>query len=209
MRPRTRAYEEKKDCKREHDFALVIDGVPELTTEVENAFFEAGCDDATLSIQYGWLYAEFSRAAASLEDAILSAIRDVRKAKVGAVALRVDECDLVTPSEIARRIGRSRQLLFQYINGQRGPGNFPARCAILRRTIRFGRGARSVTGWRKTTLFARKRRGMRRWWRRSTTLWRGRGSVGGILCSRGILRKRLAWLRDVGRSKSEKVRSEK
>jgi hypothetical protein len=38
----------------------------------------------------------------------------------------VDECDLVTPSEIARRIKRSRQMVFQYIAGLRGPGNFPS-----------------------------------------------------------------------------------
>ena len=111
--------------EREYDFALVIGGVPELNAAVEDALFEAGCDDATLSIRYGLLYAEFSRTAASLQDAILSAVRDVRKAGVGAEVLRVDECDLVTPSEIARRIRRSRQLVFQYINAQRGPGGFP------------------------------------------------------------------------------------
>ena len=111
--------------QREYDFALVIGGVPELTAAVEDALFEAGCDDATLSIRYGLLYAEFSRTAKSLQDAILGAIRDVRRADVGAEVLRVDECDLVTPAEIARRIRRSRQLVFQYINGQRGPGGFP------------------------------------------------------------------------------------
>ncbi len=115
----------KKPGLQEHDFALVVDGVSELTTDVEDALFEAGCDDATLSMQYGHLYAEFSRTAVSLKDAILSAIRDVRKAHIGAVVLRVDESDLVTPSEIARRINRSRQLVAQYINGARGPGNFP------------------------------------------------------------------------------------
>jgi hypothetical protein len=110
----------------EFDFALVIDGVPELTTAVEDALFTAGCDDATFSIQYGHLYAEFSRTGERLEDVILSAINDIQKAGIGATVLRVDECDLVTPAEIARRIGRSRQLVFQYITGQRGPGNFPA-----------------------------------------------------------------------------------
>lgn len=114
-----------KNCEREFDFALVIDGVPELTSAVEDAFFEAGFDDATLSIRYGRLYAQFSRSAPALKDAILSAIRDVRKAGVGAVVLRVDECDLVTQSDIARRIGRTRQLVNQYIAGKRGPGNFP------------------------------------------------------------------------------------
>jgi len=113
-------------CKREYDFALILTGVQELTSEVEDALFEAGCDDATLSIQYGFLYMEFSRTAPSLKDAILGAIRDVRKANIGADVWRVDECNLVTPAEIARRIGRSRQLVHQYMTGKRGPGGFPA-----------------------------------------------------------------------------------
>lgn len=112
-------------CEREYDFALIVDGVTELSQEVEDALFEAGCDDATLSMQYGLLYLEFSRLAASLQDAIFSAIHDVRKANIGAEVLRVDECNLVTASDIARRIGRSRQLVHQYITGQRGPGAFP------------------------------------------------------------------------------------
>lgn len=38
----------------------------------------------------------------------------------------MDECNLVTASEIARRVGRSRQQIYQYIKGERGPGGFPA-----------------------------------------------------------------------------------
>lgn len=115
----------KQPCQPEHDFALIVDGVGELNSSVEDALFNAGCDDATISMQYGLLYLEFSRAARSLEEAIISAISDVRKSGIGAQVLRVDECDLVTPSEIARRIGRSRQLVQQYICGKRGPGGFP------------------------------------------------------------------------------------
>lgn len=69
---------------RDYDFALIVAGVSELTAKVEDALFEAGCDDATLSIQYGLLYMEFSRQANSLKDAIVSAIRDVQKARIGA-----------------------------------------------------------------------------------------------------------------------------
>ncbi|RLS53225.1 MAG: hypothetical protein DWH91_14960 [Planctomycetota bacterium] len=72
------------------------------------------------------LYLEFSRRADSLKDAILSAIQDVRKANIDADVIRVDECNLVTMAEIGRRMGRSRQLVHQYITGQRGPGGFPA-----------------------------------------------------------------------------------
>jgi hypothetical protein len=112
-------------CEPEHDFALIVDGVGELTQGVQDALFEAGCDDATLSIQYGLLYLEFSRSSRSLQDAIISAINDVRKADIGAEVLRVDECNLVTMAEIARRIGRTRQLVHQYMIGKRGPGGFP------------------------------------------------------------------------------------
>jgi hypothetical protein len=113
------------DCEREFDFALIVGGVSNLTQAVEDALFAAGCDDATLSIQYGRLYVEFSRCARSIEEAIFSAIQDVRKANIGAEVLRVDECNLVTASEIARRVQRSRQLVYQYIKGERGPGGFP------------------------------------------------------------------------------------
>ena len=115
----------KPNCESEFDFALILGGVAELTSSVEDALFNVGCSDATLSMQYGLLYLEFSRSAKSLEVAIISAINDVRKANIGAEVLRVDECNLVTASEIARRIGRSRQLIHQYMTGQRGPGGFP------------------------------------------------------------------------------------
>ena len=105
----SRMMRDSNNCEREHDFALVIGGVDELNQKVEDALFEAGCDDATFSIKYGLLYAEFSRNSKSLKDAILSAIHDVRKANINADVIRVDECNLVTQSDIARRIGRSRQ----------------------------------------------------------------------------------------------------
>lgn len=129
-------------CEKEHDFALIVDGVGSLTTDVEDALFNAGCDNATLSIQYGLLYMEFSRRARSLHNAIVSAIHDVRKAGIGAEVLRVNECNLVTASEIARRIQRSRQLVHQYMTGQRGPGGFPPPECHLTDGAPFGHGVR-------------------------------------------------------------------
>ncbi len=119
------SHQSQSACEREFDFALIVDGVPELSQRVEDALFEAGCDDATLSIQYGLLYMEFSRSAASLKDAIISAIRDVSKSGLPAKVLRVDDCNLVSASDIARRINRSRQLVHQYMTAERGPGGFP------------------------------------------------------------------------------------
>lgn len=109
----------------EHEFTLILGGVEDLTREVVDALSEAGCDDGLVGRQFGRVHITFAREAPSLKDAILSAIRDVRRAGIGARVLRVDTCDLVTQSDIGRKIGRSRQLVRQYITGQRGPGHFP------------------------------------------------------------------------------------
>lgn len=114
-----------KSCECEHDFSLVIDGVTEMTPEIVDALFEAGCDDATVGMRAGRMFITFSRTSTSMKDAILSAIMNVRNAGVGAEVLRVDYCNLVTISDIARKIGRSRQLVHQYMRGMRGPGGFP------------------------------------------------------------------------------------
>ena len=113
------------NCEREYDFALIVAGVPELSDDVVNALFDAGCDDATPSMQYGLLYLEFSRSAESLQQAIISALQDVMNSQLDAHVLRIDDCNLVTQAEIARRMGRSRQLVHQYMTGERGPGGFP------------------------------------------------------------------------------------
>jgi hypothetical protein len=112
-------------CDPEYEFVLVLGDVPDLTTEVEDALYEAGCSDGTIGMQAGRLSIDFTRRAASKKDAILSAIKDVRNAKIGARVLRVDDCDLVTQAEIGRRIERSRQQVHQYVSGERGPGGFP------------------------------------------------------------------------------------
>jgi len=92
---------------------------------------EAGCDDGTISMRSGRPFITFSRRAPSLKDAIISAINDIRKAGIGADVFRVDYCSLVTQADIARRIGRSRQLVHQYITGQRGPGGFPPPACVI------------------------------------------------------------------------------
>ena len=120
-----RVAPEPGPAAREWDFALIVAGIAELTEKVLDKLYESGCDDATIGLQHGLVYIEFSRVAGSLEDAVLSAISDVYNAGVGAEVLRVDECDLVTQAEIGRKIERSRQMVHQYITGQRGPGGFP------------------------------------------------------------------------------------
>ena len=116
---------EPRACEREHDFTLVLTGVTEITPAVTDALFEAGCDDATIAIRSGRPFVTFSRIAASMKDAILSAIGDIDKAGAGLHVMRVDYCNLVTQSDIARKIGRSRQVVHQFMTGTRGPGRFP------------------------------------------------------------------------------------
>lgn len=112
-------------CETEFDFTLLLEGIDDISQEVEDALFEAGCDDATISLRYGRIFLTFSRSAVSLKDAIISAINDVKESNIPASVLRVDQCDLVTQAEIARRIERSRELVRLYISGARGPGGFP------------------------------------------------------------------------------------
>jgi hypothetical protein len=112
-------------CRTEYDFTLILTGVNALSQAVVDALYESGCDDATPSLRFGRVYLTFSRQAKTMAKAILSAIRDVRKAGIGADVLRVDPCNLVTQSEIAHRIRLSRQRVHQYIMGTRGPGGFP------------------------------------------------------------------------------------
>lgn len=110
---------------QEHDFTLLLDGLQSITPELEEAIFKAGCDDATLSLRFGRLFLTFSRTASSLREAIVSAVLAINGCGFGLRVLRVDVCNLVTQSEIARKIGRSRQLVHQYMIGVRGPGGFP------------------------------------------------------------------------------------
>ena len=111
--------------EREYDFSLILSGVAELTEDQAESLFAAGCDDATPSVIYGRVWLEFSRMATSYKDAVLSAIRDVRRANIGANVERIDECNFVTLSEIARKIGKTPQYVHQLVTGARGPGRFP------------------------------------------------------------------------------------
>src|SRR5437660_5119090 len=103
-----------------HEFTLILHGFSELTDDVEDRLFEAGCDDALLGVLDGTPFLDFTREASSLKDAILSAIRDV--AKAGFEVVRIEPDDLVSAAEIARRAGRSRESIRQLRTAERGPG---------------------------------------------------------------------------------------
>jgi predicted DNA-binding transcriptional regulator AlpA len=101
--------------------------VRELSDHQLDALYEAGCDDATFATDASGAYAMFDRADATPEAAVLSAIRDIEGAGAQVRVIRVaTEDDWLTVPEIAQRTGRSRQSVHQLVNGERGPGEFPA-----------------------------------------------------------------------------------
>ena len=97
-----------------------------LTLEhFEARFYDAGCDDATVSFQKGHIILDFAREAHSIGDALISAIENVRSA--GAHIDRIEPDPLVSLSDIAERVSMSRAALTQYSKGQRRKnGDFPA-----------------------------------------------------------------------------------
>lgn len=104
------------------EFALIASGFdPE--GDYETPLFEAGCDDATVSVQKGLLIIEFDREAVSFSRAVASGCQNVTTA--GFRIERVEPDHLVTLAEIADRATLSRQAVTLFAKGDRGSG-FPA-----------------------------------------------------------------------------------
>jgi hypothetical protein len=113
------------------EFTLVLEGEDVLSEPILDALFEAGCDDATFGEVDGVPFADFSREAGSLAEAVETAIQDVRSVP-GVFVLRVEPDELVTAAEIAVRLGRSRESVRLLVSGERGPGSFPAPVSHLK-----------------------------------------------------------------------------
>ena len=65
---------------KKYEFSLILKGSPELTEDIANQLFEAGCDDGTPGTCNGVFSIDFHREADSLETAINSAIKNVKSA---------------------------------------------------------------------------------------------------------------------------------
>jgi len=107
------------------EFTIIASGF-DLHSNYEDALFEAGCSDATISIQKGVMIAEFDREAVSFSRAVASACQNVHTA--GFHVDRVEPDHLVSLSEIAERANLSRQAISLYIKGERSSG-FPTPAA--------------------------------------------------------------------------------
>jgi hypothetical protein len=73
-----------------YEFTLVLHGAPELTEDVADRLYEAGCDDGTPGTCDGVFSIDFSRRGSSLQGAIASAIRDVRAAGFSVERIMID-----------------------------------------------------------------------------------------------------------------------
>jgi len=104
------------------NFLVVATGLDPEADDFEDRFFEAGCDDATLSFQKGLILVAFDREADSLEEAVVSAVLEVLRA--GATVRRVEPDELVSQADIGRRADLTRAAISNYIAGTRGD-NFP------------------------------------------------------------------------------------
>ena len=87
-----------------HTFTLVLSGVRELTDEVCDALYEAGCDDALPGMTDGVVFLDFTREAGSIQEAVLSAISNVERAGIGARVSRLEPSELMRMPECAGRI---------------------------------------------------------------------------------------------------------
>jgi predicted transcriptional regulator len=108
---------------KKFEFCVIASGLDPEAEDFADLFFNAGCDDATISFQKGHIIADFAREADSIEEAISSAVECVEKA--GAEVDRVEPDPLVSLADIAARADLTRAAVTQYAKGQRGE-NFPA-----------------------------------------------------------------------------------
>ena len=105
-----------------YEFSIIASGLDPQADDFEARFYNAGCDDATISFQKGRIIVDFAREAYSIDAAIVSAVECATAA--GARVERVEPDPLVNLSDIAARTGMTRAAMTQYSKGQRSK-NFP------------------------------------------------------------------------------------
>jgi hypothetical protein len=108
---------------RSYEFTFIASGVDPEAADLEDKFFLAGCDDATLAFMRGRLAVCFAREAENYSHAVVTAYRDVLRA--GASVERFEPDFLVNANEIADRAGLTRAAISLYSKGARGEG-FPS-----------------------------------------------------------------------------------
>ncbi len=81
-----------------YEFTLVLQGSPELTDQVADQLFEAGCDDGTPATRGGVFSIDFHRAARTLVEAIGSAVANVKSAGLTVERIEIEAGALPVPA---------------------------------------------------------------------------------------------------------------
>jgi hypothetical protein len=81
-----------------YEFTLILKGSPELTEEMADALYEAGCDDGTPGTCNGVFSIDFHREADSLESALRSAIANVKSAGYEVARVEIEADALPQPA---------------------------------------------------------------------------------------------------------------
>ena len=114
-----------KAMNENYHFVIVLSGVDTISSELEDSLFESGCDDALIASRNSVVYLVFDRIASSFIDAISSAIMNIRSSKLKIGISHIEPSDIVSLSEIARRVNRTRESIRLLAKGDRGDGSFP------------------------------------------------------------------------------------
>lgn len=132
----------------EYSFALVLTGLDELSYDLVDALFEAGCDDATFGSRDGVCFGDFDRDAESAGAAIASAVQQVESVPPLTVH-HAEPGEYVSLGLIAQRLGRSRESIRQLAVGLRGPGGFPVPVSGIADRTRLWRWPEVVDWWER------------------------------------------------------------
>jgi hypothetical protein len=115
-----------------------------LYERIDDASLMGPDDDGTFLL-------EFDRRAPSLPDALVTALSELTSVLPDATVLRIDEYDLATMADIAKRSGRTPESIRLLVNGKRGPGGFPPAAGRLDARTKIWRWA-DVAQWFTKTL---------------------------------------------------------
>lgn len=119
---------------RDYNFTLKLRGLEQIDDDQLSMLLDATLGDASFAqAEHHW-FAEFDRSAESLPEAIVSAQEQIESAVSQLRVVRVEvegDDSFVTASDIAKRVGLSREAIRLLANGSRGERNFPDPVAAL------------------------------------------------------------------------------
>lgn len=80
------------------DFTVYLKNLPEFDDQQADRLYEAGCSDGVLASGNGVSHISFAREATSLQEAIRSAIANIRSVGLDVARVEIDAPDLVEAS---------------------------------------------------------------------------------------------------------------